>query len=74
MKGDRGGAAAELAFTLTIVLLLFFAMVEMGFLFHESLALAAAARTGARQAAILGGDDEGGKVREAIQSEMAGLS
>ncbi|MBT9258409.1 MAG: pilus assembly protein [Clostridiales bacterium] len=74
MGDERGSAAAELAFTLTVLLLLFFAMVEMAFLFHENLALAAAARTGARQAAVLGGDDEGGKVRDAIWAELAGLS
>ncbi|MBX6350337.1 MAG: pilus assembly protein [Clostridia bacterium] len=61
----------EFALVMGLVVTLFLALVEFGFLLDEELAIAAAARSGARLAAVEGGDTA--RVREAIAEELAGF-
>jgi Flp pilus assembly protein TadG len=54
-RTDRGAAAVEMAIVLPMLLLIMFAILDYGRLFHTQMTLTAAAREGARVAAF-GGD------------------
>ncbi len=57
-KDNRGQGSVELALVLPILLLVLMAIVDFGRMFHGYLAVTAAAREGARQAAIGALDSE----------------
>lgn len=61
----------EFALVAGLVVTLFFAMLEFGLLLDDQLAIAAAARSGARLAAVEGGDTA--HVRAAIAEELQGF-
>lgn len=71
MRSERGAAAVEFALVAGLVVTLFFALLEFGLLLDEQLAIAAAARSGARLAAVEGGDTA--RVRDAIAEELSGF-
>ena len=53
--GERGTVAVEFALVASVLILLLFGTIELGFALQTRLALGAAAREGARQAAVDGG-------------------
>lgn len=59
----RGAAAVEFAIAGGLVVLLFFAVVELAVLLNAQLVLNSAAREGARRAAVDGGDSAGARRR-----------
>lgn len=60
--------AAEFALVVGALLVLLFALVDLGLLFHEQLVLGQAVREGARRAAVLGG------ARPEVFSVMTGMT
>jgi Flp pilus assembly protein TadG len=50
MSGERGGSAVEAVVVTPVVMLLIFAIIEMGFIFKDYLAVAGAVRAGSRVA------------------------
>ncbi|SDF01925.1 TadE/TadG family type IV pilus assembly protein [Sporolituus thermophilus] len=69
LKNHRGQTLVELALVLPVVVLLLAGMMEFGRVFHEYLVVTAAAREGARIAAVGGSDAAvAAAVRNAAQS------
>jgi Flp pilus assembly protein TadG len=56
IQNNRGQSMVEFALVLPLLLLLVFGMIEFGRVFNESLVVTAAAREGARSAAVGGSD------------------
>ena len=52
IKNNRGQAMVEFAFVLPVLLLILCGIIEYGRIFHETLVVTAAAREGARAAAV----------------------
>lgn len=52
---ESGVAAVEFVLVATVIFLMFFAMIDFGFLLNAKLVLSSAAREGARRAAVDGG-------------------
>jgi Flp pilus assembly protein TadG len=63
-RRDRGSATVEFALVLPILLVVSLAVVQIGLLVRDQLVLVAAARSGAREAAVTGDD---GEVRAAVE-------
>ena len=55
-RRDRGSATVEFALVLPILLVVSLAVVQVGLLVRDQLVLVAAARSGAREAAVTGDD------------------
>lgn len=70
-RGEAGTAAVEFTLVFGLMLTVFFAMLEFGLALDEQLALAAAARSGARLAAVEGGAT--GKVLDTIARDLSGF-
>jgi len=67
-RGESGAALVEFALVGSLVILILFAVVELGMLVNARLVLAAAAREGVRRAAVEGGDTA--RVRQRIAEEL----
>jgi Flp pilus assembly protein TadG len=67
---ERGSAALEFALVLPLLLVLTLAMVQVGLIVRDSVVLTAAARAGAREAAVTADDT---RVRSAVDDAAAGL-
>ncbi|WP_425059622.1 hypothetical protein SCACP_02140 [Sporomusa carbonis] len=70
LKQNRGQAIVETALVLPVIVLLLFAILELGQVINEYLVLTAAAREGARTAAV--SDDTA--ARAAVDDAVAGIS
>jgi Flp pilus assembly protein TadG len=57
-RGEDGAAIVEMAFVLPIVLLILFAIIDMGRLLQQQIQLTGAAREGARLGALNGTSDQ----------------
>lgn len=66
--GELGAATAEFALVAGLLLLLTFAVVELGLVLNAKLVLAQAARTGLRQAIVDGGESE--RVLRLIEEQL----
>lgn len=51
-RSERGAAAVEFAFIVPLMLIVLFAILDFGWVFNQQLAVTAAAREGARHAAV----------------------
>jgi TadE-like protein len=69
-RRDAGSAAVEFALVLPLVLLVTLALVQTGLLVRDRLLVEAAARAGARAAAI---QDDDGAIRDAAVAAAPGL-
>jgi len=67
---ERGSAALEFALVLPLLLVLTLAMVQVGLIVRDSVVLTAAARAGAREAAVTADDT---RVRSAVDDAAPGL-
>src|SRR5207244_5608328 len=67
---QRGSAALALAMVLPLLLIVTLALVQVGLIVRDGLALTEAARAGAREAAVT---DDGGRIREAVDRAAAPL-
>ena len=67
---ERGSAALEFALVLPILLILTLAVVQVGLIIRDDLVLVAAARAGAREAAVTADDSQ---VRAAVEGAAASL-
>lgn len=72
MAGSRGQAAVEFVLVLGVLTTILFLVAEMGMALNVRLIVAAAAREGARRAAIEGGDLPSVRSAIARQLELAG--
>lgn len=69
LRGDEGGAAMlEFALSAGLLFLLLFGMMDLGLALNAKLVVSAAAREGARRAAIEGGESQ--EVLERVQSQL----
>ena len=64
LRRDRGSATVEFALVLPVLLIVSLAVVQIGLLVRDQLVLVAAARSGAREAAVTADD---GAVRAAVE-------
>jgi Flp pilus assembly protein TadG len=69
-RGERGSAAVEFALVLPLLLVVALALLQLGLLVRDSLMVQAAARAGARAAAVV---DDSVAVREAALAAGPGL-
>ena len=69
-RDERGSAALEFALVLPLLLVLTLAMVQVGLIVRDSVVLTAAARAGAREAAVSADD---ARVRSAVDDAAPDL-
>ncbi len=70
MKSERGQSTVELALTLTVLMLIVFAIVDFGRVFHAYLTIEHAGREAARAASVGGSDT---RIRDAAFGAATGL-
>ncbi|KRC61908.1 hypothetical protein ASE14_14080 [Agromyces sp. Root81] len=58
-KNERGAAAVEFALVVPLLLIMLFAIIDVGWVFSQQLAVTTAAREGARVFAIHNSDEDG---------------
>ncbi|HZK24961.1 MAG TPA: TadE/TadG family type IV pilus assembly protein [Oscillospiraceae bacterium] len=68
---QQGQAITEMALTLPILLLILLGIIQFGFIFNGQIAVASAAREGARLAAVGAQDAE---ITATVQSTLAGIA
>lgn len=72
--GRRGTVAVEFALVSTMLLFILFVVIDLGLAFHVRLVLGAAAREGARQAAVDGGESARARQRVTDYLGLAGVA
>jgi Flp pilus assembly protein TadG len=72
--GRRGTVAVEFALVSTMLLFILFVVIDLGLAFHVRLVLGAAAREGARQAAVDGGESARARQRVTDYLSLAGVA
>lgn len=71
LKKQQGQAIAEMALTLPILLFILLGIIQFGFIFNSQIAVAGAAREGARLAAVGAPDAE---ITAAVEQILAGVA
>lgn len=70
LKGQRGQSTVEFALVLPLVVILMMALLQAGLLLRDQLVLTAAAREGAREAAVTA---DRGRIERAVNRAAPGL-